>query len=107
MNISAKVYPKRNEKLPSLRAYAQITLSDGTDEFAITNLTVQERADKSKMFVSMPQRKGKNSDGNIEYYDTAYPLSKELREKITLVVLEEYNKEISLSKNNEDRAVQK
>lgn len=70
----------------TLKAYASINL-DGV--FAVNNLTVKEG--RNGLFVSMPQRKGKDKDGNDKYFDIAFPVTAELRKEISDAVIAEYN----------------
>lgn len=77
-------------------ASASIKLDDA---FVVRNLTVMNSQTKG-LFVNMPCEKGKK-DGKEAYFDTAYPLSKELREQISGAVLDAYNE---LVKGRENQA---
>ena len=81
MNITdIRIYEVNKD---SLKAFASITLGG---EFVVTGLSVREG--KNGLFVSMPSRKAGN-----EYKDICYPITKELRQKITTAVLEKYNED--------------
>lgn len=82
MNITAKVN-KIKEPKGNTQAFASITLDDS---FVVGGLAVVKG--EKGLFVSMPSKKNEK-DG--KYYDTCYPLSKELRQEISNVVLEVYN----------------
>lgn len=66
-------------------AMASITLDDA---FVVSGLKVMNGS--KGLFVDMPSQKGTDKDGNVKYYDTAFPLSKELRGEINRVVLDAY-----------------
>ncbi len=55
------------------------------DTFVVKGLRVV--LGKDGLFVSMPQEKGRDS----KWYDTFYPLSKEMRKGLEELVLETYN----------------
>lgn len=79
MKVDAKVY---KFEMDHLKGFASITL-DGA--FVVGGLSIREG--HNGLFVSMPQRKGK--DG--KYVDESFPLSRELREQINKAVLDKYN----------------
>jgi len=87
--IDVRVYPIDEPKGNTL-AFANISM-DGL--VAIRNLRVVtgENGD----FVSMPQSKDKDDN----FHDIAFPLTKELRDEITAVVLDEYQYQESLSRD--------
>ena len=68
----------------NLKAFASVNFDD---ELVVKNVKVVDG--KNGLFVSFPSEQGK--DG--KYYDTVYPLTKESREYIEEIVLDEYNKE--------------
>lgn len=82
MNITAKVFPVR-EPRENLLAFASLNLGNG---FAVQGVKVLQG--KNGPFVAMPQMK--NSKG--EWHDIAFPTTKEGREAVNKVVLEEYQK---------------
>ena len=83
MNITeTRVKILQNANEGKLKAFASITIDN---EFVVSGLKVVEGNDES-LFVAMPSNKGK--DG--EYYDIAFPLTKELRDKIGDIVLNVY-----------------
>ncbi len=71
-------------------ANASITLDDA---FVIRNLSVMNGS--KGIFVSMPSQKGLDRDGNEKYYDTAFPLSADLRSEINKVVLDAYSEKLN------------
>lgn len=75
------------------KAFASVTLDDA---LVITGITVIEG--NKGLFVSMPQSKGKDKDGNIKYFDVVFPTTKEGREAIIETVLEAYEKEAGTKK---------
>ena len=94
MNITAKVFPVR-EPRENLLAFASLNLGNG---FAVQGVKVLQGKNgpfvamvlqgKNGPFVAMPQMK--NSKG--EWHDIAFPTTKEGREAVNKVVLEEYQK---------------
>ena len=68
----------------SLKAFASLSIDEA---FVIRNLTVRES--ESGLFVSMPSQKVGG-----EYKDVCFPLSKELRDEINRVVIDEYKQEL-------------
>lgn len=82
MNITAKVFPVR-EPRENLLAFASLNLGNG---FAVQGVKVLQG--KNGPFVAMPQMK--NSKG--EWHDIAFPTTKEGREAVNKVVLEEYQR---------------
>ena len=72
-----------------LKAAGSITLDDA---FVISGVSVVEGS--KGLFVSMPSVKGSDD----KYHDTAYPLSKELREEINKEIMDEYQKSLDLDK---------
>ena len=82
LNITAKVFPVREPK-ENLLAFASLSLGNS---FAVQGVKVLQG--KNGPFVAMPQMK--NSKG--EWHDIAFPTTKEGREAVNKVVLEEYQK---------------
>jgi len=66
----------------SLKGFASITLDE---ELVIKGLKIVDG--KKGLFVSMPNEKGKDD----KYYDTVFPLNKELRSDIEDAVLDAYD----------------
>ena len=89
MKISAKVNVYEKD---SLRGFASINLDD---KFIVKDLRIVE-GDKG-MFVAYPSQK---SEKDGKYYERCYPMTKEVRDKIQEIVLEEYNK-VKDTKSNE------
>lgn len=81
MKITAVQMNKVKNSESTLKAFANITIDD---EFVVKGLKVVEG--KKGTFVSMPCTQGE--DG--KYYDDAFPITKECRDYIEDVVLEEY-----------------
>lgn len=80
---------KKLEDKGKLKASGSITLDDA---FVVSGVSVIEGS--KGLFVSLPSVKG-NDD---KYHDTAYPLSKELRDDINKAVMDEYMKEKELDR---------
>ena len=76
------------------KGFASITFDDA---LVVTGLTILEG--KNGLFVSMPQTKGKDSDGKERWFDIVFPTSKDGRQAITDAVLEAYNKEAGSKKS--------
>lgn len=68
----------------NLKAFASLSIDEA---FVIRSLTVRES--ENGLFVSMPSYK----QGG-EYRDVCFPLSKELRDEINKVVIDEYKQEL-------------
>lgn len=84
----AKVYPVKKEGVKSL-AYTRVFLDN---DFVINNISLMEG--KNGAFVAMPSYKTKKFDenGNPEYRDICYPVTKDAREKLNDMVFAEYKK---------------
>lgn len=81
MKVTAKVFlPKK--KMGNLKAFASLTIED---KIVITGLKLVEG--KNGMFINFPQYKSGD-----DYKDIVFPLNKELRDKLTKLVITEYNK---------------
>lgn len=91
-NIEAKVFQLREPKNNTL-AMASLTIGG---VFAVTGVKVMQG--KNGPFVSMPQAR----DSKGEWHDICFPTSKEVREKVTSLVLEKYN-EMTRQKPNQQR----
>ncbi len=72
------------EDMGSLRAFASLTIMNA---FVVKGLKVVNGV--NGLFVSMPSQKGKDD----KYYDTFFPLTKEIRDGVNKVVLAKYNEE--------------
>ena len=89
MNITeVRIRPIKSDG--KTRAIASITFGDS---FVVKEFKVVEGS--SGLFVSMPSRKV----GNGAYRDIAHPITAEAREEIQTLVLEEFQKKASNSKN--------
>ena len=66
----------------SLKAFVDIALNES---LLLKGLRIVEG--RNGLFVSMPREKGKDN----RWYETIHPLSKEVKEKITSVVLAAYS----------------
>ena len=75
----------------TLKAFANITIDD---EFVVKGLKVVDG--KNGLFVSMPSTKG--DDGN--YYDDAFPITKECRQYVEDCILDEFNAESAPKKKS-------
>lgn len=81
MKVTAKVYMPTKD-MGNLKAFASLTIEE---KIVITGLKLV--SGKNGMFLNFPQYKSGD-----EYKDIAFPLTKELREKLTKLVVTEYNK---------------
>ena len=86
MKITAKVNIYEKD---SLKGFASINLDD---KFIVKDLRIVE-GDKG-MFVAYPSQK---SEKDNKYYERCYPMTKEVRDKIQEIVLEEYEKQKNTS----------
>lgn len=75
-------------------ATASITLDNA---FVVRGLSVMNGS--KGIFVSMPQRKGVDDKGNTQYFDTAFPLSGEMREEIANAVIGAYRQKLNELQN--------
>ena len=80
-NIEAQVYPLKEPRNNTL-AMASLTIAGC---FAVRGVKVVQG--RNGPFVSMPQAK----DGKGEYQDVCFPISKEVREQVSKLVLDKYN----------------
>lgn len=71
-------------------ATASITLDNA---FVVRGLSVMNGS--KGVFVNMPSQKGVDAEGKTQYWDTAFPLSKELRDSINDVVIGAYQTKLS------------
>lgn len=78
-----------NSDKTSKLAYASITLDDA---FVVHGLTVING--REGLFVSMPQQSYVDSEGEKKYSDTAFPLSKDLRDSIASAVIKAYRQKL-------------
>jgi stage V sporulation protein G len=69
----------------SLKGEATVTIGG---DFAIHGIKIIDG--KKGVFVSMPNRKGKNKEGGDEYFDVAHPTTKEARKQLVDAVLGAY-----------------
>jgi len=76
---------------PNLKAFANLTLDSA---FAVRDLKVLNG--KKGLFVSMPSRKTPSG----KYLDVAFPVTRELRDKIQGKVLEAYRKALATGANH-------
>ena len=52
------------------------------------------------LFVSMPSRKGTDEEGNDKWFDTIWIESREIREKLNIHAIEEYNNDSTAASDN-------
>lgn len=71
-------------------AMASITLDNA---FVVRGLSVMNGS--KGIFVNMPSQKGVDAEGKTQYWDTAFPLSKELRDSINSAVIGAYQAKLS------------
>lgn len=81
MKVTAKVFLPSKD-MGTLKAFASITIEE---KIVITGLKLVNG--KKGMFLNFPQYKSGD-----EYKDIAFPLTKELRDKLTKLVITEYDK---------------
>lgn len=86
MNLSVKV-TKLEDQSKGILALANVTFDEC---FRVTGIRLIRGKEKS--FISMPSVKTSKTDeeGKPVYQDIAYPLTKELREKLTELIITEY-----------------
>ena len=77
---------RRVEKEGKMKAVVSITIEN---EFVVHDIKVIEG--EKGLFIAMPSRKA--SDG--EYRDIAHPINSETRERISNLIMEKYQEEIS------------
>ena len=77
------------------RAYASINVAGAV---AIHGIRVMDS--RKGLFVSMPNRSYKASNGNTQYSDIAHAVTKEVREAINKQVLDAYNQALEESQND-------
>ena len=77
------IYPYKNAKKSNLKAFVSIELDEC---FAVTGIKVMDG--KKGLFVSMPSR-----EGDDEYYDVAFPVTKKFREELYDAILTAYEAE--------------
>ena len=85
------VYPFKGKKKSNLKAYVNVEFDE---EFVVKGIKVLDG--KKGLFVSMPASEGK--DG--EFYDIAFPITKEFRESLVEEVLEAYEDSQESSKKS-------
>ncbi len=95
MKISCEPKNIRLMEKGNTMAMASITLDDA---FVVSGLKVMNGS--KGLFVDMPSAKGKDQNGNVKYYDTAFPLSKELRGDISKTVLDAYQGKLNERQNS-------
>ncbi|HNX91385.1 MAG TPA: SpoVG family protein [Candidatus Omnitrophota bacterium] len=74
-----RMFPVSGDK--ATKAFCDITLYDA---FVVTGLKIVEG--QNGLFVSMPRQKGR--DG--KWYDSCFPVSKEVRDEMEKFILEQY-----------------
>lgn len=77
------------------RAYASINVAGAV---AIHGIRVMDS--RKGLFVSMPNRSYKDSNGNTQYSDIAHAVTKEVREAINKQVLDAYNQALEENQND-------
>ena len=83
---------RKVDKEGKMRAVVSITFDD---EFVVHDIKVIE-GDKG-LFIAMPSRKG----GNEEYRDIAHPIKSETRERISNIILDAYENELTKDEADE------
>ena len=88
MKIIAEISNVFTGRADMLRAAANIILEDDTDRIIIKNVRVMDG--EHGLFMALPARRNING----EYKEICYPLSNELRKRISEVVLSAYENNI-------------
>lgn len=88
---SVRITAGQNNRL----ATASITLDNA---FVVRNISVMNGS--KGIFVNMPGQKGVDAEGNTKYFDTAFPLSKELRAELSNVVIGAYQQKLAELQNS-------
>ena len=88
---SVRITAGQNNRL----ATASITLDNA---FVVRNISVMNGS--KGIFVNMPSQKGVDAEGNTKYFDTAFPLSKELRAELSTVVIGAYQQKLAELQNS-------
>lgn len=68
-----------------LKAMVNVTFDDS---FVIHDIKIIESNKDNNLFIAMPSKKLSNG----KYVDTAHPITQQMRETLTVKILEEYNK---------------
>jgi len=95
MSTQMDMTVKRMNKLHgegTLKAFCDVAIADAV---LIKGIKVVEG--KNGLFVSMPREQGK--DGN--WYDTVVPLTKEIRQQVSTVVLDAYQAQMGGNQGSE------
>lgn len=88
MNISVKAFENADQD-SAIKAHVNLTIDNA---FVVKNLAVVQG--KNGLFVNMPHHKSNEVDenGKAVYKDDAFPLKKDLRDKIQEAAIESYEK---------------
>ena len=78
-----------------VRAFFDLTTQEG---FTIKGFKIIEGI--NGLFVSMPSRKGTDDEGNDKWFDTIWIESRETREKLNTLAIDEYNNDSEGDSNN-------
>lgn len=90
-NYTIKTYPVKNPN-SKIVAYASLVIEN---VFEVTGFKIFSGS--NGLFVKPPQHKGKNKDGEDEWYDDARFIgdqSKEIREEVYLSIVDNYNQSV-------------
>jgi DNA-binding cell septation regulator SpoVG len=93
-NYTIKTYPVKNPK-SKIVAYASLVIEN---VFEVTGFKIFNGS--NGLFVKPPQHKGKNKDGEDEWYDDARFVgdqSKEVREEVYSSIVDSYNQSVKNS----------
>ncbi|HEY8347853.1 MAG TPA: SpoVG family protein [Symbiobacteriaceae bacterium] len=85
-----KVTPLQGGGNNKIVAFARVTLADC---FVLNDIRVIEG--QNGLFLGMPARKARGSDGEDKYFDIYYPITKEAREELTQAVVQAYEEAIN------------
>lgn len=96
MELKAMITKVENEK--RLKAYATLSFDRC---FLITDIKILDL--ENGLYVAMPNKKRKNG----VYRDVSFPMNREMREKVTKVVLDAYNKKLEELANENEKEEKK
>lgn len=85
---NVRIMPLKNGT-GATKGYASITLDE---VFAVNDIRVMEG--QKGLFISMPNRKGKDKDGNEKYFDIAFPVNADLRKEINDAIIAKYDETV-------------
>lgn len=90
MNYTVQVNEVKSKE-GNIRAFASLVFGEC---FKITNIAILENKEKGELFVSMPRYRSsqRNENNELVYKDVCNPITKEFREELYPLLLEEYQR---------------